>query len=74
MPERCKFPSLESCQKRFLWTHKAVDLPPHPLIGLVPQVGDAKKFTEALGFRGLDPFLKVGKQGPCFAAIEEDGG
>ena len=22
MPEPCKFPSLDSCQKRFLWTHK----------------------------------------------------
>ena len=25
MPEPCKFPSLDSCQKRFLWTHKEVD-------------------------------------------------
>ena len=33
MPESCKFPSLDSCQKRFLWTHKDVDLPPHPVVG-----------------------------------------
>ena len=26
MPEPCKFPSLDSCQKTFLWTHKEVDL------------------------------------------------
>ena len=25
MPEPCKFPSLDSCQKTFLWTHKGVD-------------------------------------------------
>ena len=37
MPERCKFPSLESCQKRFLWTHKGVDLAPHPVVGLSEQ-------------------------------------
>ena len=29
---------------------------------------------EALGFESLDPFFKVRKQGPCFTAIEEDGG
>ena len=38
------------------------------------QVGDAEKFPKALGFDGLDPFLRVNKQGPCFTAIEEDGG
>ena len=26
MPEPCKFPSLDSCQKRFLWTHKEADV------------------------------------------------
>ena len=35
MPEPCKFPSPDSCQKRFLWTHKEVELAPHPVIGLV---------------------------------------
>ena len=25
MPEPCKFPSLDSCQKRILWTHKQAD-------------------------------------------------
>ena len=40
------------------------------------QVGGAEKFPQspqALGFDGLDPFLRVSKQGPCFTAIEEDG-
>ena len=60
------FPFLDSCQKRFLWTHKEVDLAPHPVIGLVLQVGDREKFPQTLGFEGLDPFLRVGKQGPCF--------
>ena len=38
------------------------------------QVGDAKKFLQAPGFKTLDPFLRVSKQGSCFTAIEEDGG
>ena len=33
MPEPCKFPFLDSCQKRFLWTHEEVDLAPHPDVG-----------------------------------------
>ena len=57
MPEPCKFLSLDNCQKRFLWTHEGVDLAPHPVVGLVLQVGDAEKFLQALGFKGLHPFL-----------------
>ena len=68
MPEPCKFPSPDSCQKRFLWTRKEVDLARHPVIGLVLQVGDA------LGFESLDPFVRVSKEGPCFTAIDEVGG
>ena len=57
-----------------MWTHKEVDLAPHPVVGLVLQVGDAEKFPQALGFESLDLFFRVSKQGPCFTAIEEDGG
>ena len=63
-----------SCQKRFLWTHKDVDLVPLSAIGLVLQVGDADKFPRALGLESVDPFFRVSKQGPCLAVIEEDGG
>ena len=49
MPEPRKFPSLDSCRKRFLWTHKEVDLAPHPVVGLVLQVGDTEKFAHAHG-------------------------
>ena len=73
-PELCKFPFLGSCQKRFLWTHKEVDLVPHTVVGLVLQVGVAEKFPQALGFESLNLFFRVGKQGPCFTAIEENGG
>ena len=66
MPEPCKFPSLDSRQKRILWTHKGAVLAPHPVVGLVLQVGDAEKFSQALGFEGLDPFLRVSKHGPCW--------
>ena len=65
MFEPCKFPSL---------AHKDVDLASHPVVGLRLQVGDVEKFPQTLGFRSLDPFFKVSKQGLCFTAIEEDGG
>ena len=73
IPELCKFPSIDSCQKRFLWTNKEVDLPQHPVVGLVFQVGDTETFPETLGFESLGPFFQS-KQGPCFTAVEEDGG
>ena len=41
MPEPCEFPSLDSCRKTFLRTHKEIDLAPPPVVGLVLQVGDA---------------------------------
>ena len=75
-PKPCKFPSLDSCQEMILWTHKGVDLAPHPVVGLVFQVGDAEKFPQAFGFGSLDPFffLEVSEQGPRVTAIEVDGG
>ena len=38
------------------------------------KVGDAERFSHATSVESLDPFLRVGKQGPCVTAIEEDGG
>ena len=58
MPEPCKFPSLVCCQKRLLWTHKEVYPAPHPVVGLVLQVGGMEKFPCALGFENLDPFFQ----------------
>ena len=57
VPEPCKFPSLDSSQKGFLWTHREVDLAPHPVVCLVLQVGDTEKCPHALGFESVDPFL-----------------
>ena len=57
MTEPCKFLYLDSYQKKFMWTHKEGDLAPHPVVGLVLQVGDAEKFPQALGCESLDPFL-----------------
>ena len=71
MLELCKFPSLNICQKKFLWAHKEVDLALHPVVGVVLQVGNAEKFPQALGFERLDPFFGVNKQGPCFTAMLE---
>ena len=64
----CRFSSLDSCLKMFLWTYKEVDLAPHPLVGLVLQI-DAEKIPQALSFVSLDHFLRVSKQGPCLTAI-----
>ena len=74
MPEPCKVPSLDRCQKRCLRAHKEVDFALHPGVGLVFQVGDAEKFPQALNFESLDSFFSVSKQGPCFTAIEKNGG
>ena len=53
---------------------RSVDVVPHRVVGLALQVGDAEKFTRTIGFKSLDPFLKVSKQGPCLTAVEEDEG
>ena len=78
MPEPWKFPSLDcfltvarrgSCGPR----RKFVLLCTQSLV-LCSQVRDVEKFPDALGFKSLDPFLRVSKQGPYFTAREEDGG
>ena len=56
MPKPCKFPSHDSCQKKFLWTH-VEDFAPHPVAGLVRQVGYAEKFPKALGFEAKPQYL-----------------
>ena len=63
MSEPCKFSSLDSCQKRFLWAHKEVDLAPHPVVGLVLQVGDTEKFPQVLSLENLAPYLRDSMQG-----------
>ena len=73
MPKPCHFPSLDSCQKRFLWAHKEVGLALYPVIGLVLQVGDSEKFPHAIGRESLEPLLRVSKQDPWLTATEEDG-
>ena len=73
MPEPRELPSLDTCQKRFLRTHKEGDLAPHPFVSLALQVGDAEKLPRALGLESLDPFLRDSKQGPLLTAVEENG-
>ena len=72
MPEPCTFLFLDSCLKRLLWARKEVDLGPHPVIGLIFQVGDVERCPQALGLESLDPFFRVSKQGPCLTAVEVD--
>ena len=64
--EPCKFPSLDSRQKRFLWTHKEVDPAPHPVVGLALQVGDTENFPQALGFHSPDLFFQGQQVGSMF--------
>ena len=54
MPELCTFPSLDSCQKKFLWTYEEADIAPYPIVDLVLQVEDREKLPHALGFKSLD--------------------
>ena len=66
MPELCKFPSLDSCQKT------GIDHASGSVVGLVLQVGDAEKFPQAFGFEGLDPFLEVAfNQGLLFPRVAQ---
>ena len=66
VPESCKFPSLDSCQKRFLWTHKEVELARHSVAGFALQMGDVEKFPQALGFESLDPVFQSQRAGFMF--------
>ena len=43
MPEPCKFPSLDSCWKRFLWTHEEADLAQHPVVTSAPDYQQVSK-------------------------------
>ena len=52
MPEPCEFPSLDSCQKRFLWSH--IVLFPHLVVDLAIQPGDMEMFPLSIG---LDNFV-----------------
>ena len=56
-PQRRPPSKVPSCRRRFLWTHKEVDLASHLVIGLVLQVEDSEKFPQALRFESLDPFF-----------------
>ena len=65
------FHLLTHCQKRFLWK---VDILLHiQSLVLCPKQEMWKSFFLAPGLEGLDPFLRLSKQGQCLTATEEDG-
>ena len=66
MFEPCKFPSLDSSQKRLSWTNKETDFAPHPVVGLVLQAGDAEKFPRAFSFESPDPCFQSQQAGSMF--------
>ena len=51
-----------------------VDLAPQPVVGHVLQAGNIEKFPQAPAFENLDLLFRVSEQGPCFTALEENGG
>ena len=74
MPKLCNLLSLDSCQKRLLWTHKEVDLAPHPsYCSSAPsrRCGDVSSGT---WFRKPVSFSSLSKQDPCFTAMQQNGG
>ena len=74
MPEPCQFPSLASCQKRFLWALKEAGPAPQSVISLELRVRDAEKLPQALDLKNLHLFFSINKQGPYLTAIEKDRG
>ena len=66
VPEPCKFPSLDSCQKRFLWIHKEVDLAPHPVVG-----DNSALHNEEEKMAATTPRLQ--QQGPLLPTLQRKG-
>ena len=56
------------------WTHKEVDLALHPVVRLVLKEEMQRRFLRRVVSQTWILFFRVSKQGPCFTAIEEDGG
>ena len=74
MPKPCKFPSLDSCQEKFLWTYKEADLAPHPVVGRVLQVGDKRKVSSGAWFRKPGYFFSEVAGMVHVSQPEENGG
>ena len=71
MPEQCKFPFLESCQKRFLWAHNEVEFISRWCCAPSRRYGEVSSNT---WFRRPGSFFQSQQAGSCFTAVEEDGG
>ena len=57
MPEPCKFPSLDGCQKGSCGPTRKLSFLCTQSFALCSKKGDAEKFPHALGFESLDPFF-----------------
>ena len=73
MPISCKFPSLATCQSRFLCAHKKTSLTQHPVVGFALQARDVQKLPQVPGLETWIFFSTVSKQGPRLVAKEDDG-
>ena len=65
MPEPCKFPSLDSCQKCSCGPTRKLIFSAPSLCPLL-RVGDAEKFHQALGFENMHPFFFSQQAGSKF--------
>ena len=57
-PSHASFRLLTVARRGSCGFHKEVGLGPHPVVGIVLQIEDAKKFPQALGFESLDRFFQ----------------
>ena len=64
--ELCELPSLDSCQKGFLQTHKEVALAPHQVVGTVLLAGDAEKVFSCIWSRKPGSFSQSQQAGPIY--------
>ena len=74
-PKLCRFLSLDSCQKKFLWTYKDVDLAPHHSRWCcAPSETNGKVFSCTWFWKPGSFLFRFSWQGPCFTAVLEDEG
>ena len=74
VPKPCEFLSLYSCQKRFFRPTREFILLRTQALVLCSKWKMRRNFLRHLVSKACALFLRLRKQGPCFSAIEENGG
>ena len=73
-PNYASFPSLDVARREYCGPKRESILLRTELLVSCSKHEMRKKCPQTLRFEGLDSFLRVSQQGPCFTALEEDGG